>query len=115
MKKFTFPKSARLLTSSQFRRVAKYGAPLSGKYLALQVCESKMPFVKLGLTVSRKYGKAVKRNRFKRLVREAFRLSKHELPPSLHFNIRPLDKHKSDLNLHLVKQELLSLFPKKDY
>jgi len=101
-----FPKATRLLKAHQFRRVTKYGSSLSGKYLIIQVCESRQ--LKLGLTVSRKFGKAVKRNRFKRLVREAFRLNRHQLP-LLHLNIRPSGKFDETLSLASVQQELLKL------
>lgn len=44
---------------------------------------------KLGITVSRRYGIAVQRNRFKRLVREAFRLCRSQLQLGFDLNIKP--------------------------
>lgn len=38
---------------------------------------------RLGLSVPRRVGTAVKRNRVKRMLREAFRLSQHHLPAGL--------------------------------
>lgn len=108
-KNLSFPKTARLLKANQFRRVMKYGITFSGKFLFIQACESRKSSLKLGLTVSRKFGKATKRNRFKRLVREAFRLSQHELPPCLHLNIRPATKSSTEPSLGDVQQELRAL------
>lgn len=44
---------------------------------------------KLGITVTKRFGKAHQRNRFKRVVREAFRLSNHQFNANLDILIQP--------------------------
>ena len=51
--------------------------------------ENGLPHARLGLSVSRKVGNAVVRNRWKRLLREAFRLQLAELPSGLDLVIGP--------------------------
>jgi ribonuclease P protein component len=109
----TFPKSLRLLYAHQFRRVMKYGYTVSGHYLIIQICESKKSSLKIGITVSRKFGKAVVRNRFKRLVREAFRLSRDLLPSHLHLNVRP-QISSEPMTLQALQHELISLCTQKN-
>lgn len=60
-----------------------------GQLLRVACTPGKRPFSRLGVTVSRRYGKAHQRNRFKRMVREAFRLSREQMPKGVDLNVRP--------------------------
>ena len=78
---FAFPKYLRLLSPPEFRRVMAARTSASQGPLQIFATTNDLDHPRLGLTVSRKVGSAVARNRWKRLLREAFRLSQHRLPP----------------------------------
>lgn len=78
-----------------------------GKYIVAHLFLGNTQQPKLGLTVSRRFGKAVKRSHFKRLVREAFRISLPLLPSSLEIHIRPRQCHFLMKMAH-IQQELIS-------
>lgn len=71
---FRFPKSNRLLKNNEFQKLSKNSHLFSGKVLLIAWQPSGREGTRLGITVTRKNGDAVSRNRFKRLVREAYRL-----------------------------------------
>lgn len=80
---FLFPKTARLRRSVEFKAVYDQKCKASDGVLLVFAKPSAGTATRIGLSVSRKLGNAVVRNRLKRLLREAFRLSRGELPPGL--------------------------------
>jgi ribonuclease P protein component len=79
----SFPKSARILRSSDFRKVYDEGSRFSCAHFAafFLVRTEQQDGPKVGFTVSRASGKAVVRNRMKRRMREAVRRHLSGLAP----------------------------------
>ena len=66
-------RGGRLSRSAEFERVYKQGRSTANRHLVLYAFENpSTDGPRLGLSVSRKVGGAVERNRIKRLLREAF-------------------------------------------
>lgn len=77
---FGLPKSHKLRKPNEFQTVYKNGKRFDGRFMSAFVLPNDLENHRLGITASRKgVGNAVQRNRAKRLLREAFRLSKSEL------------------------------------
>ncbi|REK18676.1 MAG: ribonuclease P protein component [Planctomycetota bacterium] len=72
-----------LRKSADFDRVYRQRCSASDGTLLVYVASNELSHQRLGLSVSRKHGGAVVRNRWKRLLREAFRLSRTELPEAI--------------------------------
>ncbi|HEU4384898.1 MAG TPA: ribonuclease P protein component [Anaeromyxobacteraceae bacterium] len=73
-------RAARLRRRREFLAVQQRGRRLQAGSLMVLALESPAGRARLGLTVSSKIGNAVKRNRIKRWVREAFRSVAAGLP-----------------------------------
>jgi ribonuclease P protein component len=70
----------RLSRSAEFERVYRQGRATANRHLVLYTFPNPSTLrPRLGLSVSRKVGGAVERNRVKRLLREAFARTEHEL------------------------------------
>ena len=78
--RYTLPRDARLRGKEAFTRVYDQRVRDSRGPLTIYAAPNDLAFSRLGLSLSRKVGNAVRRNRIKRLLREAFRLLRHDLP-----------------------------------
>tara|TARA_Y100000589_G_scaffold104192_1_gene98501 strand:+ start:14022 stop:14414 length:393 start_codon:yes stop_codon:yes gene_type:complete len=94
---FRFPRSRRILRPSEFVAVYDHGHSVRRGPLLVHALGSG-DTTRLGLSVSRKVGNAVTRNRVKRRLRDAFRRLQHELPAGydLVVTVRPHDPMTQD-------------------
>jgi len=71
-----FTKKERLLKRKEFQKVFDEGKVFSNDQTTVYALLNDDPVSRLGLVVGRKFGNSPKRNRFKRIFREAYRLNK---------------------------------------
>lgn len=86
---FRLPKSARILSSPQYQKILRNGKRLVSEAVAIDYRKGGAASPKLGITVSKRYGKAHDRNRFKRAAREVFRQTAPSLLPGIEVNVSP--------------------------
>ena len=75
----TLRPTERLQRSGEFDKVFKGGACFRTPYLRIHYRRNRGDLSRLGLVVTRKMGKAVIRNRLKRILREVYRRNKTRL------------------------------------
>lgn len=82
-----FTKEDRIRKSADYRILSKKGKRFYSDFFIFVSRKNQFLRSRLGITVSKKVGKAVDRNRIKRIIREYFRLNKSFLPGRLDINI----------------------------
>jgi ribonuclease P protein component len=80
MKEQSYRKQERVTNRSRFKGIYNQGMWRSSQHFTAVACGNTQGVKRLGITVTRKTGKSVKRNRIKRLIRDFFRLNKNLFP-----------------------------------
>ena len=80
-----FRKKERLTRKTDFQRILKNGTRYTTENFTVIIHNNNRNMRRIGISVSKKVGGAVKRNRVKRLIREFFRLHKEQFPNSKDF------------------------------
>jgi len=78
----SFQKTDKIRRRREYQVVSKHGERCYTRSFVIVKAENEADQTRLGISVSRKAGGAVKRNRIKRLIRECFRLCKNRIVDS---------------------------------
>ncbi|MCG8687051.1 MAG: ribonuclease P protein component [Desulfobacterales bacterium] len=111
MSNFSLPKDARLRKRAEFLKLSKQGKKIRTGYFIAAVSEGTEKNNRIGITVSKKVGNAVARNRIKRLIREYFRHQKDSVPGTKDISIIAR-KGLTTLSNRQINEKLDKLFKK---
>ena len=93
---FRFSKADRVVKQYDFDRVHQGDWFAADKYLVIKGARNNFDYCRLGLSISKRVGNAVVRNRWKRAIREAFRTNRQSLPTGWDLVVRPRKGAKLD-------------------
>ena len=108
---YELPKSSIIRNKFEFNRVYSKGRSYVNQMMIIHLVNSDKVKGKVGFAVGKKIGNAVVRNRIKRLMREAYRISQHCINQNISMILiarKPLVEAKS----YLVKKSFIDLCKK---
>lgn len=100
-------KTKMLKKNYQFKNLLRKGNYYSGKFLEAFIKKNNSKYNLLGIAIGVKLGKAVKRNRLKRLIRENYRAIENNIKSG--YSIVFLWKKKQDIsnaNFKIIKKDI---------
>jgi ribonuclease P protein component len=107
---YLFLKNYRLRKRCEFEYLKNHGIRIQNHFFMLNYAQnSTIQAPRLGITVTKKTGNAVVRNRIKRLVRETFRKNRHILTHNYDINVIA-KRQVRDLSNQQCVDALMALF-----
>jgi ribonuclease P protein component len=107
--RFFLTKADRILKRGEFIALSKSGRRVQNEDFIAVFTASRHGRSRLGITVTKKVGHAVKRNRIKRFAREYFRLNRHRLAGAWDINIIA-KRHIADISAAKAYRSLRNIF-----
>ncbi len=96
--RYSFGKTRRVTRSGDFTKIIRSGTCVADGTLVMFALPRPLSdeAIRIGITIPKKTGNAVVRNRWKRLIRESFRQQQASLPAGYEFIVRPKRGAKPD-------------------
>lgn len=107
--KESFPKKIRLVERRDFLRVYKQGRRERAAHFTVFFDRNQLSFSRFGITVSKKLGSAVTRNRLRRIFREAIRKNRGLAIPGFDFVFNPYTAA-ATIKTPALSRELVAVF-----
>ena len=114
MESSSFPKEERLLNRKDFVNLNRLGKRYHTGHFTVIFKKNRLGITRLGITISKKTGNAVERNKIKRLVREFYRLHKDIFPQRTDVVVMA-KKGACDLDYWKIKEELGEIIVDKKF
>ncbi len=111
--RYAWPRARRICRRAEFIQCYDANCRYFSRYFIVFVRKQQNDKWRVGLTVSKKMGNAVRRNAIKRILREFFRLHGHALPQGIDIVVIPKKNLINEsLSLGLVQSDLMPLVSK---
>src|SRR5690625_2177267 len=106
-------KAYRIKKNEEFQQIFKKGKSFANRQLVIYHMKNKnQSYFRVGLSVGKRIGNAVTRNRIKRYLRESFRSLQHKIIPSIDITIIARQPTKN-MNYHEIRKSLIHLLTRE--
>jgi ribonuclease P protein component len=111
----TLKRDERINKKADFEKIYKEGSSVVSPYFVVIYLKNSLPFTRLAISIKKKFGKAHKRNKLRRIIKEIFRKNKQSVRD--HYDILIIPRKglsdsfdEKEPNYSFIKRQLFFLF-----